>query len=347
MSAVETLPHEAAVELAVALAFDACASAGTHGLIIKGIASQRQGLRATRKVGDVDVLVPPGARESVADVLRARGWETRSEDADHVTFPRHSVTLYHWAWPCDIDVHDRFPGVEAPTTDAFGYLWDGRTTFIAAGHVVTTLAPAAHVVVLALHSLRTLDRQRHREDLHDLVALVSGAATGEQYTATSVLRAANALGALGTARPFLERVIPAEQAPDWPAVPLEWRLRTLFPDGLGRRCVALMLNIGPAPIRVLLAAVRADDATLRKRNIAAGSDRGTSRRLRVTRLLEATRRLARLIGSAERIRAVRSAERYDALRRRSLAPSSRQASARGSHGPHRMRKVAGTRPWTS
>ncbi len=299
------------------LALDSCAHAGTRGLVIKGIASQQQGLRGRRRVGDVDVLVPPGAKEDVVNVLRTRGWEARHEDADRATFPRHSTTMYHRAWPCDIDVHDQFPGVTVAAADAFEFLWERRATFTAAGRGVTTLDRASHVVVLALHSLRTLDRERNRVDLVDLVDLVGRAPRGAPHAPSKVFDAAVALGALGTARPFLERVEPSAQ-PTWPAAPREWRLRTLFPDGVGRRCVAVVLGIGPAPVRSLLAAVRADDATLRKRDIAAGSDRATSRRLRAARLLAALRALVRFVGSADRIRAVRSPEQYDELRRASI-----------------------------
>lgn len=318
MSVVEPLPHEAAVELAVVLALDSCAYAGTRGLVMKGIASQQQRLRGRRRVGDVDVLVPLGAKADVVEVLRTRGWQARHEDSDRATFPRHSTTMYHWAWPCDIDVHDQFPGVTASATEAFEYLWERRATFTAAGRAATTLDHASHAVVLALHSLRTLDRRRNREDLIDLVDLVGRAPRGSPCAAPQVFEAAVALGALGTARPFLERVVPSAQAPTWPAAPREWRLRTLFPDGVGRRCVAVVLGIGPAPVRSLFAAVRADDATLRKRDIAAGSDRATSRRLRAARLLAALRGMARFVGSADRVRAVRSPAQYDEFRRASL-----------------------------
>lgn len=318
MIATGTLPHDAAVELAVVIALDACAAAGTRALVIKGIASHQQGLRATRRVGDVDVLVPPGARDDVADVLRGRGWQIRPEDSDDVTFPRHSITMYHAAWPCDIDVHDRFPGVETRAGKAFEFLWGRRATITAAGRAAMTPDPASHVVLLALHALRSLDRRRHREDLQGLVELVGGASRAQDYAALQTVDAAAALGALGTARPFLERVIPTADAPEWPSVSLEWRIRTLFPDGVGRRCVAVLLGIGPAPVRTLLRAVRADDTTLRKRNVTAGSDRATLRRLRLARLLGAARNLVRFAGSVQRFRAVRSGARYDEFRRGSL-----------------------------
>lgn len=178
--------------------------------------------------------------------------------------------------------------------------------------------PASHVVLLALHALRSLDRRRHREDLQGLVELVGGASRAQDYAALQTVDAAAALGALGTARPFLERVIPTADAPEWPSVSLEWRIRTLFPDGVGRRCVAVLLGIGPAPVRTLLRAVRADDTTLRKRNVTAGSDRATLRRLRLARLLGAARNLVRFAGSVQRFRAVRSGARYDEFRRGSL-----------------------------
>jgi hypothetical protein len=316
-----TLPLDAAVELAAALALDACEHAAVPGLVIKGIACQQQGLRSPRAVGDVDVLVPPGARDDVAEVLKGRGWLARPEDSDVVTFPRHSITMYHRAWPCDIDLHDRFPGMEADPAVAFESLWAHRSDFVAAGRPLPTVDPASQVVLLALHSLRTLDRRRHDDDLRHLVDLVVGADDGSGHGSAAVLRAATTLGSLGTARPFLERLPTAVDVVEWPAASLEWRLRTLFPDGFRRRFVAVVLGIGPGRVRSLVRAVRAvraDDDTLRKQDISVGSDRDALRRLRLARLRGAGSNLLRLLGSVDRVRAVRSAHRYDALRRRSL-----------------------------
>jgi hypothetical protein len=318
MTPTGTLPLDAAVELAAALALDACERADVPGLVIKGIACQQQGLRSPRAVGDVDVLVPPGARDDVARVLRSRGWLARPEDSDVLTFPRHSITMYHRAWPCDIDVHDRFPGIEAEPTAAFEHLWAHRSDFVAARRSLATVDPASQVVLLALHSLRTLDRRRHDDDLRHLVDLVVGADDGSGHGSAAVQRAATALGSLGTARPFLERLPTAVDVVEWPAASLEWRLRTLFPDGFRRRFVAVVLGIGPGRVRSLVRAVRADDDTLRKRDISVGPDRDALRRLRLARLRGAGSNLLRLLGSVDRVRAVRSAHRYDALRRRSL-----------------------------
>ena len=318
MSPTGTLPSDVAIELAAVLALDACDQADVRGLVIKGIACQQQGLRSPRRVGDVDVLVPPGARGDVADVLRGRGWHARPEDSDVVAFPRHSITMYHEAWPCDIDVHDRFPGIEAEPTAAFEFLWARRSHFVAAGRRLVTVDRASHVVLLALHSLRTLDRRRHVDDLRQLVDLVERADDESGCGSVSVLRAATALGSLGTARPFLERTGAAVDVAEWPAASLEWRLRTLFPDGSRRRVVAVVLGVGPGRVRSLVGAVHADDDTLRKRDISVGSDPRSLRRLRAARLRGAVSDLCRLLGSVDRIRAVRHAHRYDDLRRRSL-----------------------------
>ncbi len=102
--------------------------AGVRVLFIKGPVLAAQGLRPARVSIDVDALVDPAAMSRMRDALEKLGWRVPTPDTTAHVVPQHSATYAHQAWPCTLDVHDRFPGFLADPQVVFEALWARRTT---------------------------------------------------------------------------------------------------------------------------------------------------------------------------------------------------------------------------
>jgi hypothetical protein len=215
-------------------------SIAVRAFFIKGPASVIQGLRLPRTSGDVDVFVHPGELEPMLEGLRGRGWRERPVDPDDRTFPKHSVTLVHPEWPCCIDVHYRFPGMENASGHCFEEMWPHTEVLQLAGQRVRVPSKTLGVLFLALHALRSPHMPACKQEL-EFVADV----TERESNCTDLLAMATATGSLAAMRPFLEKLLPQTAAVEWPGVSQEWLNRVLAKEPGSARIIALV----QAPLR--------------------------------------------------------------------------------------------------
>ena len=200
--------------------------AGIRVLFIKGPILAMQGLRPERQSVDVDVLVDPSRFEEMQQRLREIGWriEVPGTGAHVMTF--HSKAYRHDNWPCEIDVHDRFPGFFADPQDVFEVLWARRTTAAIAGREVPCPDILGNTAVAALHALRDPSYERSRRDLAFMTEALGEALDQGQLRELAEL--AVATGAADTLRPFLDAIgAPKLGEGTTPAKDLEaWQIRT-------------------------------------------------------------------------------------------------------------------------
>jgi hypothetical protein len=223
------------VLLGHALVARVAAEQGIRAFFIKGPASVLQGLRKPKTSGDVDVFVFPEGLDAMVGALQEKGWRKRPVDPDSKTFPKHSVTVDHPEWPCCIDVHFRFPGMEAPAADCFETMWASTEQLALAGQDIRVPSRPLAILILALHALRSPDLPSCREELEFLTAL-----TREEALASAILRLSEATGSLAAMRPFVAALLPASSMPVWPEESLEWRNRLLAQEPGSARILALV-----------------------------------------------------------------------------------------------------------
>lgn len=228
-----TIPE--GVLLGHALVAGVADSLGIRVFFIKGPASVFQGLRQAKMSSDVDVFVDPSKLNGLLEGLRGRGWRKRPVDPDNRTFPKHSVTVHHPEWPCCIDIHYRFPGMENPAADCFEFLWGNTVRLVLAGQEVRVHSNASGILILALHALRSPGGAAYREELDYLSRFTQR----QQTTAAAVLDVAVATGSLAAVRPFLEDLLDGSIAPVWPEPSLEWRTRRAARAPGSARLIAL------------------------------------------------------------------------------------------------------------
>ena len=222
--------HELALDEAVPLAHALVARAAhdhdVRVLFIKGPVAAEQALRPARPSVDVDVLVDPMRRGLLAAVLDDLGWIDENPYLSPTVLPQHSLTHRHESWPCELDLHDRFPGFFADPQVVFEALWPRRTTVRVAGQDIPAPDRAGHALVLALHSLRDPHEPSRQIDLHDLEQRLAGDLMSDDLRDLAAL--ARTLGAADTAAPFLRAVgAPPIGLGSTSAADLRvWRLRT-------------------------------------------------------------------------------------------------------------------------
>jgi hypothetical protein len=223
---VTELALSEAVPLAHALVDRVARDADVRVLFIKGPTAEEQGLREPRTSLDVDALVDPGRRHVLADRLTGLGWVDEHPYTSPTVLPMHSLTHRHRAWPCELDLHDRFPGFFADPQEVFERLWAGRTTVTVAACEIPCPEPAGQALVLALHALRDPHHAAKVHELDDLAHRISRTATEDSLRHLAEL--ARDLGAADTAAPFLDRVgaPPVGRGTTAPADLHDWRLRT-------------------------------------------------------------------------------------------------------------------------
>ncbi|MBP1135074.1 hypothetical protein JOE31_001306 [Arthrobacter sp. PvP023] len=213
---------------------------GIRAFFIKGPASVVQGLRRPKTSGDVDVFVHPADLDSMVEGLRGRGWRERPVDPDSRTFPRHSVTVDHPEWPCCIDVHFRFPGMEGEPVDCFEMMWPHTQVLELAGQDVRVPSKALGILILALHALRSAHLPACRQELEFLADL-----TERETHAAAILDISAVTGSLAAMRPFLEDLLPQTVSVEWPEASTEWRNRVVAKEPGSARIIA----IAQAPVR--------------------------------------------------------------------------------------------------
>ncbi|MGN7200855.1 nucleotidyltransferase family protein [Arthrobacter sp. SAFR-044] len=223
------------VLLGHALVARLAAGLGIRAFFIKGPVSVLQGLREAKVSADVDVVVDPLRLEDLMQGLHERGWRGRPVDPDSRTFPKHSVTFYHPEWPCCIDVHFRFPGMESPGPDCFESLWANTETLELAGQRLVVPSRELGVLFLALHALRTPALPSCIDELEYLADL-----TGREGLSGRVLELARATSSLAAVRPFLEVLLPSGVTVVWQEPSPEWRNRVAAQDPGSARLLAIL-----------------------------------------------------------------------------------------------------------
>ncbi|BCW79820.1 nucleotidyltransferase family protein [Arthrobacter sp. NicSoilC5] len=239
-------------------------SLGIRVFFIKGPASVTQGLREAKISADVDVFVDPSKVEELLQGLHERGWRQRPADPDDRTFPKHSVTVHHAAWPCCIDVHFRFPGMERTAYDCFEALWANTVHMQLAGQRLRVPTKALGILFLALHALRSHELPACRQELEYLAVL-----TRRDSQAEALLELASATGALAAVRPFLEGLLPEPIAPAWPEPSREWRNRVAAQAPGSARIIAIVQAPWGEKPNILWRAVRPGREVLLGANIYA------------------------------------------------------------------------------
>lgn len=264
MTSTTPLPQRAAVQLAHALVSHSAASVAADALVIKGVAGSHHGLTAPWESADVDVLARPAAARAIGAELIRRGWRARHADEDTTAFPRHSVSYFHASWPCDIDVHDRFPGLEADADAVFAQLWSGRESIVVAGHDIAIPNELDTILVAAAHVLRTPTAPAFARDLQVVSARLA------HTDPAALVERATTLGALACLRPALEPYVRLREAA-WGSPSDEWILRTLG-DPLARRIAAFVRADGGERRRALRTALWPATTTLVKDGVALDLD---------------------------------------------------------------------------
>jgi hypothetical protein len=215
-----------AVPLAHAVVDRVAEGIGIRALFIKGPVAVEQRLRRRRSSVDVDALVDPARRAELAAALIGLGWADLDPRRSPTVLPRHSLTLRHPWWPCELDLHDRFPGLFADRQHNFERLWERRTHVEVAAREIWAPDPLGHALILGLHSLRDPYDPGKRADLTELVANLP--ALVDESGLQELAELARDLGAADTAASFLDEVgCPPVGRGSTSAEDLRvWRLRT-------------------------------------------------------------------------------------------------------------------------
>lgn len=184
-----TLRTAEAVDLAHALVAEVAASLDIRVMFIKGPSLAWWGLRPPRTSADADALVEPARQPELVAALQRLGWHERTASVP-VAARRHSVTLVHPLWPCDLDLHSFYPGIFVEDEVAFDVMWASRARMAIAGVEVDVPSRAASTCILALHALRAPASARTARELPALVTTVRDDFTPDELVALQELAAA-------------------------------------------------------------------------------------------------------------------------------------------------------------
>jgi len=167
-------------ELAHALLAQVGRAAGIRTLSIKGLVSDRYGLRKPRVAADADVLIDPARFDEFCRLLTGHGWHLRVEREMPSLLGPHSVTFIRDDWPNDIDAHVRFPGFFADDQTVFERLWQTRSSMDVAHCEVPVPSRGASAVITALHAVRYTKSARHAGELEQIAGLLTGEFSNEE-----------------------------------------------------------------------------------------------------------------------------------------------------------------------
>lgn len=197
------LPHDDAVTLAHLVAHECARSVGVRSLSIKGPVANTYGLRPPGSSADADIIVPFDAGPATAQALQNAGWAPREMSDVGRTAVEHSTSFTHQSWPCDIDLHIKWPGFTATPDQVFEALWERRTHLQLANLEVTIPDRPSSILIAVTHALRSpLQNARHSREflyLKNTVIPELDAASRAELVELAVQ-----LGAVDTARPLLE-----------------------------------------------------------------------------------------------------------------------------------------------
>ncbi len=289
MEAELSIPE--AVLLGHALMAGIAESLGIRAFFIKGPASLIQGLRLPRTSGDVDVFVAPQDLESMVNALRKRGWRERPVDPDNRTFQMHSITFDHANWPCCVDVHFRFPGMEHAAEDVFEVMWANTEVLELAGREVTVPSKVLGILILALHALRSPQLRANIRELEFLTVI----SEREQHAA-ALLNISGATGSLAAMRTFLQDLLPLRKSVVWPDATAEWRNLVMAKEPGSARLIALAsAPLRDKPMMLFRSACPRPEAFLSRNIYADMSLSGTLRQhfVRWVRFVRAAPRIVR------------------------------------------------------
>ncbi|GAA2239678.1 hypothetical protein GCM10009851_26320 [Herbiconiux moechotypicola] len=273
---------DAAVLLAHALVAQIAASSEIPCLFIKGPGCRLQGLRPGGTISsDVDAWAEPAHAPRLIELLETRGWARRPRSELDDFYPVHSVTLYHPSWPCDIDVHSRFPGMDGEPGSVFAHLWSRRTYVELAHWPVPLPSLPDHALILALHALRTPWSAKGQKELQFLIHSCLPELDFDGLAAIAL-----ATGGAGAAAPFLDALPGASHPPpSWPDPSDEWLVRTIARSPGSLRLIDIVKSPWRQRPRLILRALFPKPETYTARNLHLDlTDRLTSRRVRLRRL---------------------------------------------------------------
>lgn len=180
-----------------------------------------------RPWGDVDVLVAPAQMNDALAVLGRHGFGETFPGVNRGTSTDHAISVRR-ADPArgrdEVDVHDRFPGIDADPDRAFAILWARRRPVQLAHIDVWFPDPAAVAILTVLNTARTSESTQARRDLGRLVR------DADLLDWTDVVDLARSLDALAGLRAGLEldaggRRIIATTRLQHVEVSAQWRLR--------------------------------------------------------------------------------------------------------------------------
>ncbi|WAJ32018.1 nucleotidyltransferase family protein [Arthrobacter sp. FX8] len=266
-------------------------SLGIRVFFIKGPVSVMQGLRQAKISADVDVFVDPSKLDELLQAVSDRGWRKRPVDPDSMTSPKHSITVHHTEWPCCIDIHFHFPGMEKPHRDCFESMWENTHTIELAGQQLKVPVRELGTLFVALHALRSPGVAACRQELEYLAEF-----TRLESQSQALLELATATGALAAVRPFLEGLLPESITPAWPEPTLEWRNRLMAQEPGSARLIAITQAPWRDRPKILWRGVFPQTEVLLSRNIYADMSlpgRLAQYRDRWARFLRAVPRLVR------------------------------------------------------
>ncbi|MGZ8594588.1 MAG: nucleotidyltransferase family protein [Actinomycetota bacterium] len=166
-AAVEAALRSMAVDVATVEAFDRLRRAGIDAILLKGPAISRwlYDDESERPYVDCDLLVAPDDQVRAEDALNGLGYRRMGLDAISHDRPHHAITLRRDDGLA-IDLHHTFVGVDGDDRELWRELSARTETMDLAGAEVTSLAPAAKALVVALHAAKDGARSaRVREDI--------------------------------------------------------------------------------------------------------------------------------------------------------------------------------------
>ncbi|WP_185038745.1 nucleotidyltransferase family protein [Rathayibacter sp. PhB127] len=154
MTGAAILPSSVATRFAHVLCHRLAQENGVRLLSIKGPVAMAEGLRPPYTPSDADVLVDPNDADRFVEILGALGWRARPSEGLPRLLEEHSVTLINDRWPCDIDVHRRFPGFLAADDQVFDLMWNDRSAIDIAGVACDAPPTEANWAIAVLHVYR-------------------------------------------------------------------------------------------------------------------------------------------------------------------------------------------------
>ncbi len=291
-STTDTLQQFEAIELAHALVAWAADRAGVRALAIKGLVATVHGLREAHASSDVDVLVEPAGFDALTRQLREWGWRPRVGEITDFVARHHSITYLHDRWPCDIDVHRRFPGLLAPPEQVFEVLWERREVRPLAARPIPMADWAGSVAIMALHAVRgSTDDPRGTADLDDLTGLSRSWTRQQRDDLATLAVATGCAHSLDAVWPRLGVAVDATAENVYPDVLAEWRLRQDRRLPGVRAWLEYIRDGGPRHVLPRLAAALWPPESLLRASRPIPPGRAALARARLDRLVRAVRSL--------------------------------------------------------